>query len=159
MVKAIVSLFDLILIAVWVQVVMALGRALKFGGSRVEFVRFPYRVAEPVIIRWQAAAGISGPRKGNFTLRCVEEWYESSGSGSDHSRYLVHEEVWSGTWQVERELDMVAGKMLELKFTPPASAPGSALSAAKPVFWELEVKLDLPGFDFVETYLVPVYRQ
>jgi hypothetical protein len=31
------------------------------------------------------------------------------------------------------------------------------LSAEKPVFWEFEVKLDLPGLDFQETYLVPIY--
>jgi len=31
------------------------------------------------------------------------------------------------------------------------------LSADKPVFWEFTVELDLAGFDFKETYLVPVY--
>jgi hypothetical protein len=31
------------------------------------------------------------------------------------------------------------------------------LSADKPLFWELEVKLKLPGLDFSETYLVPIY--
>jgi hypothetical protein len=157
MVKAMVVLFDLFLVAVWGQAVLALGRALKFGGSRIEFTRFPYRVSEPVVLRWQAAAGIHEPRKGAFTLRCVEEWYEASGSGRNRSRHLVHEEVWSGAWQVEQAPEVVAGKTLELRFSPPADAPGTALSATKPVFWELEVKLDLPGFDFVETYLVPVY--
>jgi hypothetical protein len=40
---------------------------------------------------------------------------------------------------------------------PPSDAQPTHLSTAKPTFWELEVKLDLPGLDFNETYLVPVY--
>jgi hypothetical protein len=31
------------------------------------------------------------------------------------------------------------------------------LSADRPLFWELEVKLGLPGVAFNETYLVPIY--
>jgi hypothetical protein len=46
---------------------------------------------------------------------------------------------------------------LELRFEPPADGMSTQLSADKPVFWEFEVELDLPGLDFKETYLVPVY--
>ena len=46
---------------------------------------------------------------------------------------------------------------VELRFEPDANALPTKLHADRPVFWELEVKLDLPGLDFEETYLVPVY--
>jgi len=48
-------------------------------------------------------------------------------------------------------------QQLELRSEPPAEAPSTRLSARKPVFWELEVHLDLPGLDFNEICLVPVY--
>jgi hypothetical protein len=31
------------------------------------------------------------------------------------------------------------------------------LSAERPVFWELQIVLSMPGLDFTERYLVPVY--
>ncbi len=45
-----------------------------------------------------------------------------------------------------------------LNYELPADAQPTQLSADKPVFWELEVGLDLPGLDFKETYLVPIYN-
>jgi len=41
----------------------------------------------------------------------------------------------------------------------PADGLSTTLSdRERPICWELVVKLDLRGFDFAETYLVPVYK-
>jgi hypothetical protein len=48
---------------------------------------------------------------------------------------------------------------MDLRFDLPADARSTQLAAEKPVFWELEVKLDLPLLGFKETYLVPVYSR
>lgn len=159
MVKAIVVLFDLILLAVWWEAVVRLGRALKFGGSRIEFARFPYRPGEPVVLRWHPADGIVQARKGSFTLRGVEEWFEHRGSGKNRSAHLVQEEFWRATWQLDEPRLFTRGEIVELRFELPDGAPSTRLSTDKdkPVFWEFEVNLDLPGLDFEETYLVPVY--
>ena len=155
--KAIVILFDLILIAVWWQAAARFGRALKFGGSRIEFGHFPLRLTEPVVLYWQAAKGIRGLGQGTFTLRCVEEWVERRGHRKNRSAQVVHEELWSGTWRLEPERARELGKRVEVRFEVPVDAPPTCLHTQKPVFWELEVKLDLPGLDFEETYLVPIY--
>lgn len=157
MVKAIVILFDLVLLAAWWQAGVLLGRACKFGGSRIEFSVFPYRLPKPIVIRWQPATGIAHANKGSFTLRCVEEWFEHRGSGRNRSAHLVHEELWSATWHLDRPQAFRPQEEIELTYDPPADAPPTQLSADKPVFWELEVSLDLPGLDFEESYLVPVY--
>jgi hypothetical protein len=39
----------------------------------------------------------------------------------------------------------------------PDDARATDLRANRPIFWELEAQLDLPGLDFKETYLVPIY--
>jgi hypothetical protein len=43
------------------------------------------------------------------------------------------------------------------RYELPPDARTTHLDAGKPLFWELEVKLELPGLNFNETYLVPVY--
>lgn len=161
MVKAIVVLFDLILVLAAWQAGMLIGRTLKFGPSRIEFARFPFRPGETVSLHWLVPQGMSCVTRGTFTLRCVEEWYEVRGSGENRSRTLVQEAVWSATGQLDQPQEMMPGKMEELQFDAPPDAPGTSLSSrdAKPVFWELIVGLDLAGLDFKETYLVPVYRE
>ena len=96
-------------------------------------------------------------RKGKFTLRCILEWRETTGSGKSRSSMLVHEELWSGTWSFEQSRNFGFREEVELRYEFPPDAQGTELSADRPIFWELEVYLDLPGVDFKETYLVPVY--
>jgi hypothetical protein len=157
MVKAITLFFDCFGLAMWWQAAQQLGRALKFGHSRITFTRFPYRLPEPIVLRWQPADGVTQVNKGTFTLRCVLEWMESSGSGKSRTTNLVHEETWSGKWVLEQPRKLQLKDAVELRYELPAQAQPTQLSADKPVFWELEVNLDLPDLDFKETYLVPIY--
>jgi hypothetical protein len=157
LVKAIVILFDAVTVLLWCQAAQAVGRAIKFGHSRIVFTRFPYRVGEPVVVRWRPSEGVSEMRKGTFTLRCVQEWTETTGSGKNRSTKLVHEELWSARWLLEQSRRLGPKDDVELSYELPPNATATQLSADRPVFWELEVKLDLPGLDFKQTYLVPVY--
>jgi hypothetical protein len=91
------------------------------------------------------------------TFRCVEEFYEQQGSGKDRSSRMVHEEICAETQSFDRPQSFAPGRAVEFRFEPPPGALPSRLSADRPVFWELEVKLSMPGLDFEEWYLVPVY--
>jgi hypothetical protein len=155
--KGVVILFDACVLLLWWLAGRKVGQAFKFGGSRIAFTRFPYRVSEPVNLRWLPNRGISRINKGNFTLRCVEEWTETHGTGKNRSTTLVHEEIWSGTWVLAEPRNLQLGDAIELGFELPAHAPSTQLNANKPLYWELEVTLDLPGLDFQESYLVPIY--
>ncbi len=157
MVKLIVGLFDLVLVLVWWQVVVNVGRALKFGASKVVFDHFPYRLSEPVVVRWVPPRGVGPATRGEFTLRCVEEFYEVRGSGKDSSKHLVHEEVCAETQSFDHTESFAAGRPVEFRFSLPDSAPATHLDADRPVFWEFEVRLKMPGFDFEEQYLIPIY--
>ncbi len=158
MVKGIVGLFDLLLVFVWGNFFLALARALRFSGSRIDFARFPYSIREPILIRWPAPNGIRKPVKGSFTLRCLQEWWETTKTGKNNSTYLVKEEIWSGNWQLDPADELLPGKTREFSFLPAAEVLPTNFHAPKPIYWEFEVKLELTGPDFVETYLVPVYR-
>lgn len=157
MVKGVVVIFDLILILAWWEAFIRLGRAVKFGGSKIIFKEFPIRMAGHIVLTWQPAKGIVQTSKGSFTLRCVEEWFESTGSGKNQSTRMIHEEIWRQTWILDESRLFRNGEEIALEFDLPAGLASTQLSAERPVFWELEVKLDLPGLDFEETYLVPIY--
>jgi hypothetical protein len=157
MVKVIVGLFDIIMVLVWGKAFQLLGRAVKFGSSRIEFVHFPCRLPGPAVLRWQPGRGINRINQGTFTLRSVEEWMESSGYGKNRTVTVVHEEIWSAKGIIEQPRNFPLHDAVELRYELPAEALSTRLSADKPLFWELEVKLKLPGLDFSETYLVPIY--
>ena len=157
MVKAIVALFDCFGLALWWWAARQLGHALKFGHSRIDFTRFPYRVSEPVIIRWRPNDRISEVLRGTFTLRCVEEWTESRGRGKTRHTLLIQEEIWSAKWIIDKPRKVQVKDSIELRYDLPEDARTTDLRADRPIFWELDVQLDLPGLDFRETYLVPIY--
>ena len=161
MVKIIVGVFDLIwLLVAWLACVRV-GRTLKFGPSRIEFARFPFHPGETVSLHWVVPNGLTQAAKGTFTLRCVEEWYETRGSGKNRRKHLVQEAVWDATGHLEQSRTLTPGRPEELRFAIPAEAIGTRMNAkdTKPVFWELVIELDLAGLDFKESYLVPIYRK
>jgi hypothetical protein len=159
MVKGIVGLFDFVAVMVWLQAMQQVGRALKFGHSKVQFETFPCFLPDPVAIRWQPFRGVGQVHKGTFTLRCIEEWMEQHGTGKNRTTVLIHNEIWRGVGMFEQPRNFQLRETVDLNFNIPTSARSTDLSADKPVFWELEVKLDLPGLDFAETYLVPIYHR
>jgi hypothetical protein len=67
------------------------------------------------------------------------------------------EEIWSGAWILEQPRNFQLKDEVELRYELPVDAPATQLSAYRPVFWELEVKLELPGLNFKQSYLVPIY--
>lgn len=155
--KSVIGLFDLAALWLWVVSGWKFLKAVKFGKSRLEFAGFPYRREKPILLRWLAPPGVTQIGKGTFTLRSVVEWFEQQGSGENASSILVHEEQWSGTWFLDHAMRITVGDGVELRCELPHDSKSTELSADMPVFWELEVNLDLPGLDFAETYLVPIY--
>lgn len=156
-VKGLVGLFDLVALALWLEALRSVVHALKFGTARLEYRRFPYKVGEPVELNWWPPAGVSQVDGGSFTLRCIFEWWEESGSGKSRKRVLVHEARWQGTWKFERARTLAPGQPVVLRFEPPGTAPRTALASPSPTFWELEVALEVPGLDYKARHLVPVY--
>jgi hypothetical protein len=155
--RVITSVFDAVGLLIWIGAGRQFLRALKFGHSRIDFAVFPYHPPKPVEIRWRPHKGIALVNKGTFTLRCVEEWTETQGVGKNRTVVVIHEEIWSARWVLEQPREFHPQEEIDLKFNLPPDARSTQLGADKPVFWELEVKLDVPLLGFNETYLVPVY--
>lgn len=153
--RIVVLLFDALALWLWIYAARQFLRALKFGNSRIQFDRFPYRTGEPVALRWVPPHSIVEVRGGTFTLRCIRETIVGAGK----HRSVLHEQLWAETWRVTGPASLRSGEEVSIQFTPSADCLTTNLSdkTAPVSYWELETKLDLPGLDFVERYLVPVY--
>lgn len=157
--KIMVGVF--VLITVWCVIVFLreLLRAFKYGSSAVGYDHFPLVLGETVNLRWTPPPRMLPVSSGQATLRCVREWTEVVGSGKNRTTKICHESTWESTRQVEAGTIFRPTDDIEISFTLPADQPGTCLSAAKiTTFWELEIKLAVPGLDFTEGYLVPVYE-
>jgi hypothetical protein len=159
MMQALTGLFNVVTLCLIYAAALCWGRAWKFGPAFLRYDRFPLRTDQPVRLMWIAPPGCRGAVTGRFTLRCVIEWYESSGRGKSRDTRLVHEQQWSGIWELAAPALIAPGMTCELQAVLPPGCPGTSLHSQRPVFWELEVDLHLPGLDFKETHLVPLYAR
>lgn len=132
-------------------------RRLKYGGGRIEFTTFPFRTGEILEAQWVGDKPIRNYQSITFTLRCVEEEIEISGTGKNRSKRYVRYERWADRFEVEGPGEYAGGTPISLTFSPPADAPSTALSLRPPRYWECEIHAETPGVDFRQTYLLPVY--
>ena len=157
-VRIIVGLFDLFLVFGLYRLGLMIVRAIKYGRTRLRFVRFPFRGGEvlPVAIELPAAARrVTG---GRIELRQIEEYWEVTGNTQkNRSKRIVHECGWSGEQVFDPGAVPLNSGVLETEFLIPEEAPSTRIDAERPVFWELDVQLETPGIDFHQRYLVPVY--
>ncbi|MEM6886177.1 MAG: hypothetical protein AAF571_14205 [Verrucomicrobiota bacterium] len=161
-VKIIVSVFDLILISVWVATVKSIIHAFKFGKTRLEFGQFPYHTGDWFQVKIQLPAGLERVESAKLVFRCVREFYEVYRTGNKRSKRLVHEQLWAEEQELSGAEIGQWPRFLNATFTIPAAAPGSDITTQaeeKPIFWELEMELKVPGVDLKQQYLVPVYVQ
>lgn len=137
--------------------VYLLRRRLKYGGGRIAFPRFPLRTGEMLEARWIGDKPIHNYHRITFTLRCIEEEIEVSGTGKNRNRRHVRYERWADTFDVEGPGEYAGGTPISLTFYPPADAPSTALRQKPPRYWECEIHAQTPGVDFRQTYLLPIY--
>lgn len=159
MMRVIIAIFDLVTVAlIWICA-LRWCRVLKFGDAFLRFERFPLRTREPVRLTWISPEGCRGQATGSFTLRSIVEWYETSGRGKSKNTTLVREQQWASSWRFDTPAEIMAGEHIDLVFNLPPDALGTSFFSEKPIFWELEVVIRLPGVDFKDLYLVPIYAK
>lgn len=137
--------------ACWV--VYLIRRRAKYGTSTLRFRRFPFRIGDEVELHLARPASLNGVAAPEATLRCVQERYETRRSGRNTQQVVVAYDVWSATARAE----LKRGEYI-WRFDVPDTVPGTALSERPPRYWEMELKIAMPGVDYAGTFLVPVYE-
>jgi len=153
MVKVIVGVFDAALLLAFGNALYRLGQLLKYGHSRLSFRRFPFFLGERLDV-------VFSPNRFpqvRFTLRYVEERYETRGTGRNRSTSLVCYELWRAEHVAEPgalEAEVAVGFDL-----PDDDDLANRLDAPPIRYWELAVDAEEPGIDFATSFVIPVYAR
>lgn len=145
-------LMDCLLVGCVWRAMYLIGQRAKYGPMMLRFRRFPFRPGGEVEVHMARPARLAGIEAPVAVLRCVQERYDMRGGGEDRSQMVVAYELWS-----DRQAATFRWGEFVWRFALPEGVPGTALSERPPRYWELELRVEMPGVDFGGTFLVPVY--
>ena len=153
----IIAIFDGVLLWMLGLFVLAVFRAVRFGGSRLKWSRFPIPPGCEVELTFELPRTIVSFERADIDLRCIEEFWETSGHGDNRSRRLIHEQIWSERATFGREDCDPVTCALTARFSIPPEARVTSISIPPVVFWRADLRVAMAGPDYVATFLVPVY--
>jgi hypothetical protein len=158
LVIGICAVFDLIGLCLVIHAMFLLLRWLKYGDSRLQFESFPFFLGDVLDAVLVTSKDIRGCRRARFTLRCIQERVEITGTGRGQHAIDVCYQTWASAYDVEQPGDIVAGSPVRVTFLLPEDLSlCTALSDRPPQYWEIEVTGVTPGIGYKAQFLVPIY--
>ena len=155
---ALSGVFDLVGLGLVGYALFLVLRWLKYGDSRLQFEGFPFFLGDVVTAALVPHKDVRGCRRVTFTLRCIQERIETTGSGENRSTAEVCYQIWASAFEVEQPGDIAAGHPVPVTFLLPEDAGlSTALADRPPRYWEVEVAAATPGINYKARFLVPVY--
>ena len=155
----IAGLLALLGLAFWYRWFQMLVELLRYGNSFLFYNSFPFFLGSTLSARLRAPGHLADFDEISLTLRCVQEKYITSGSGSNRKTEVVCFELYSDTATYSRgQLAAFSGHEIPVEFSLPESEPSTALASPPPVYWEIEVNGKSDRAPFEAYFLVPVYR-
>lgn len=147
-------LVDVAIVAVLVRATRLLLMRRRYGRSWLRFGRFPFHPGERLDVSLDSFGGIAAVPRLTALLRCVQERYETTGTGRNRRTEVACYALWSTTGSAEKNRN----GLFEFSFEIPAGLPSSALSERPARFWELTLQSDaVAGVDYSASFLLPVY--
>lgn len=154
-----IGILDLVLLGVLLWALKTTWHAVKFGKTQLNYDHFPYRPGERAFLEIQLPASLRNGQSATLTLRQILEYYEITGSGKNRNKRLVHEVKYSEEQTLTQNQIAEWPGYIRTLWDLPKIARATQLSADQPLFWELELELDVPGLDLKQRYLLPVYGE
>lgn len=153
----VIGLFDLVVLAALLALLRSVIRLFRYGRSRLRFDRFPFRLGGRLSVTWLRPRGMTRSGAMTCTLRCIEEKFESAGEerGQTINAYAIYEEQKT----IEPPMDRAAAfTEVPLSFNLPAGVEfDSRLRDHPPRYWQLEIRAENGGVDYLARFLTPVY--
>lgn len=150
-------MMNLTVLAVIVYAARLTWHAFKFGKTRLVYPAFPLRPGQRSDLEIQLPSSLRHVTGGMATLRCLKEYYETSGSGKNRSQRLVHDILYEDPQSISAEdLNRTPGAV-HVELDLPEDAPTTQIQGNPTHFWELELELNVKGLDLKQRYLIPVY--
>ena len=157
--KALMIIFDLAVLIIIGTYIKKLFRYLKYGMSSLRFNQFPYFLGNKLELTFMINNPLKGAKLINATLQCIEEKYETRGSGDSKKSVVVCYHLYSESKEIELPLieDHSSFQIPIMFDLPEDEIYRTRLKERPPTYWELELKADTDGMDLVKKFLVPVY--
>jgi len=153
------GLFALLGLAFWYRWFEMLVELLRYGNSFLFYNSFPFFLGSTLSARMRAPSHLADFDEITLTLRCVEERYITSGSGSNRKTEGVCFELYSESKTYTRgQLAAFSGHEIPVEFNLPQSKPSTALATPPPVYWKIEAGGKSDRAPFEAFFLVPVYQ-
>jgi hypothetical protein len=154
------SLFALLGIFFWVRWAQMLGELLRYGNSFLAYDSFPYFLGDTLRARLRAPQHLLTLNNLTLTLRCIQERYITSGTGSDRTSRVVCYELYKDVVLLDQQrLANFVGAEIPVEFRVPADKLPTTLAATPPTYWAIEARGEAPGADYEAYFLVPVYAR
>jgi hypothetical protein len=134
-------------------------RAARFGKGRLKWSVFPILPGSEATLNFELPRAIGSFDEAVVELRCIKEFWETRGTGKNSSRTMVHEQIWAESRTASANIYDKLGCGITVKFSIPASAPSTSLSAEMPIFWRADLRVKMAGPDYIASFLVPVYAK
>ncbi len=157
--RAIVVLFDLILVAVVLGILYTLVQRARFGSSSLGFDSFPFFLGERLSARLQPGRGIGRFDRMTITLRCIEEVSATVRQGGKTTTTTFCDQVWCDAIEMAQGGSLGDGPLPFWFDLPRGEGYTTQISGSPTRYWELEASAVRPGVDYHATFLVPVYER
>jgi len=143
----------------WYRWAQMLADLIRYGNSFLRYDSFPYFLGGTLGARLRAPHHVLDIDALTATLRCVQEQYVTSGSGSHRSTRVVCYELYKDSTTLTRErLAGYAGGEIPVEFRLPVGQPATSLASTPPVYWEIEFRGKSVKVSYEAYFLVPVYK-
>ena len=154
-------MYLIFLVFAWVFIQRVL-TAIRFGSPRLVYESIPVRPGEMVVGTVLCPRGFRALKRIRITLRFVVERYEQTPRTSGESKIKL---LCSGTASDEWVIDDVAHQIggigisgeIPIAFLIPDDAEDTQALSRPARFWDLEIRGEAKGVDFVHRFAVPVY--
>ena len=136
--------------------------AVRYGAPRVVYETIPVRPGEMLAGRVLCPRGFGALEKVTITLRFVEEKYEDVPRVGKKPKSVVRVYgTTSDVWVIEDVRGALGAGggagVLPVSFVVPGDARETCARERPARFWDLEVRGEARGVDFLHRFLVPVY--
>ena len=164
MVKVITGFFLAIAVLVVGTALLRVARTLRFGESRLRLPQFPLRPGQRAELRLEVSGDLSQVDRVVGELRFVEEVWEISERCKSNER--TQQRVRFALWR--QDLDIATPDLLEAEsgsFVIPIELPDehselvTTISSEPCRYWELDIRVERPGLDYVGAFPLPVYGE
>jgi hypothetical protein len=125
------------------------------GASRITYLERPYRVGQPVTVRFGLGDGATIFWKARYLLACYEE--RAYPAGSDSPFGFARRELYREVARVPADHVPEAGSDIDIPFSPPEHLKPTCLRQRQRTYWEFRVIAETESGPFDERFMVPVY--